>query len=152
MNEEAPMSTQESGARASKRKGTKSGQGIVELALAVPVMLLLMLGTIDIGRVFFDYIELRNAAREGAGYGARLPDDTAGIRARVLNHGVPAGTTIVIACTGNCTVTQGVPNGVGTIEVTASHTFTPVTTAFLQNWFGLSPINVSAKASMRLLR
>ena len=146
------MSTQESGVRVRKRKGTKSGQGIVELALAVPVMLLLMLGTIDIGRVFFDYIELRNGAREGAGYGARLPNDTAGIIARVQNHGVPAGTTVIVACTGNCTVTQGVPNGVGTIEVTASHTFTPVTTAFLQNWFGLSPINVSAKASMRLLR
>lgn len=135
-----------------KRDGTKNGQGIVELALAFPLLLLLLLGTIDIGRVFFDYIELRNAVREGAGYGARMPNDTAGIVSRVTSHGIPSSTTITVACTGDCTTTNGVPNGVGTIEVSASHTFTPVTTAFLQSWFGISPINVQVKSSMRLLR
>lgn len=132
--------------------GTRSGQGVVELALSLPLLLLLLLGTIDIGRVFFDYVQLRNATREGAGYGARLPTDTAGITTRVNRHGIPADTTISIACTGDCTTTNGVPNGVGTIEVTASHTFTPITTAFLQSWFGIDPITISAKSSMRLLR
>ena len=135
-----------------RRGGTKDGQGIVELALAMPLLLLLMLGTIDIGRVFYDYIQLRNAVREGAGYGARMPNDTAGIISRVTSHGIPSSTTVSVACTGDCTTTNGVPNGVGTIEVTAQHTFTPVTTAFLQNWFGISPINVQVKSSMRLLR
>jgi Flp pilus assembly protein TadG len=106
MSQEAPMTTQATGLRARKRDGTRSGQGVVELALAVPVLLLLMLGTIDIGRVFFDYIELRNAAREGAGYGARLPDDTAGIIARVQNHGVPAGTNVSISCV-DCGTVEG---------------------------------------------
>jgi hypothetical protein len=141
MSQEAPMTTQATGLRARKRDGTRSGQGVVEL----------MLGTIDIGRVFFDYIELRNAAREGAGYGARLPDDTAGIIARVQNHGVPAGTNVSISCV-DCGTVEGQPVGTGTISVTAQHTFTPITTAFLQNWFGISPINVSATATMRLLR
>jgi Flp pilus assembly protein TadG len=118
----------------------------------MPLLLLLMLGTIDIGRVFFDYVQLRNAVREGAGYGARMPTDTAGIRDRVTRHGIPAGASIAIACTGDCTTTNGVPNGVGTIEVTATHTFTPVTTAFLQTWFGIDPITISVKSSMRLLR
>jgi Flp pilus assembly protein TadG len=131
---------------------TRSGQGIVELALALPLLLLLMLGTIDIGRVFFDYVQLRNAVREGAGYGARVPTDTAGITLRVNRHGIPASTNIVVACTGDCTTTDGVPNGVGTIEVTATHTFTPITTAFLQTWFGIDPITISVKSSMRLLR
>jgi Flp pilus assembly protein TadG len=135
-----------------RRKGTRKGQGIVELALALPLLLLLMLGTIDVGRVFFDYVQLRNAVREGAGYGARMPNDTAGIVQRVNQHGIPGGTTISVACTGDCTTTNGVPNGVGTIEVTANHTFTPVTTAFLQTWFGMGPINISVKSSMRLLR
>ena len=135
-----------------KRDDARSGQGMVELALALPLLLLLMLGTIDIGRVFFDYVQLRNAVREGAGYGARMPTDTGGITDRVTRHGIPSGTTIAIACTGDCTTTNGVPNGVGTIEVTATHVFTPVTTAFLQNWFGLDPITVSVKSSMRLLR
>jgi Flp pilus assembly protein TadG len=135
-----------------RRDDTRSGQGIVELALALPLLLLLMLGTIDIGRVFFDYVQLRNAVREGAGYGARVPTDTAGITLRVNRHGIPAGTTVAVACTGDCTTTNGVPNGVGTIEVTATHTFTPVTTSFLQSWFGMGPITINVKSSMRLLR
>ena len=138
--------------RFKQRDGTRSGQGIVELALSLPLLLLLMLGTIDVGRVFFDYIQLRNAVREGAGYGARMPTDTAGITTRVTRHGIPGSTTIAIACTGDCTTTNGVPNGVGTIEVSATHTFTPVTTAFLQTWFGMNPITINVKSSMRLLR
>ena len=138
--------------RLRRRNDARSGQGIVELALSLPLLLLLMLGTIDIGRVFYDYVQLRNAVREGAGYGARMPNDTAGITLRVNRHGIPAGTSVAIACTGNCTTTNGVPNGVGTIEVTATHTFTPITTAFLQTWFGIDPITIKVKSSMRLLR
>jgi Flp pilus assembly protein TadG len=138
--------------RLRRQNDARSGQGIVELALSLPLLLLLMLGTIDIGRVFYDYVQLRNAVREGAGYGARMPNDTAGITLRVNRHGIPAGTSVAIACTGNCTTTNGVPNGVGTIEVTATHTFTPITTAFLQTWFGIDPITIRVKSSMRLLR
>src|SRR5262249_28164011 len=47
------------------------GQGLVEFAVAMPLLLLILLGTIDMGRVFFDYIEMRQAAVEGATYGAR---------------------------------------------------------------------------------
>ena len=135
-----------------RRDRGQKGQSVVELALALPLLLLLMLGTIDVGRVFFDYVQLRNAVREGAGYGARMPNDTAGITQRVNQHGIPGGTTISVACTGVCTTTNGVPDGVGTIEVTANHTFTPVTTAFLQTWFGMGPINITVTSSMRLLR
>lgn len=133
-------------------RGQRRGQSVLELALAMPVMLLLMLGTIDVGRVFFDYVQLRNAVREGAGYGARMPDDTAGITSRVTSHGIPSGTTVGVACTGVCTTTAGKPDGDGTIVVTATRTFTPVTTGFLQSWFGMDPIVIQVSASMRLLR
>lgn len=133
-------------------QGKQRGQSIVELALAMPVMLLLMLGTIDVGRVFFDYVQLRNAVREGAGYGARMPSDTAGITSRVTSHGIPSGTSVSVACTGVCTTTAGRPDGIGIIVVSADHTFTPVTTGFLQTWFGMGPIEIEVSASMRLLR
>ena len=42
------------------------GQAIVELALILPVMLILVAGAIDLGRVFYSTITLANAAREGA--------------------------------------------------------------------------------------
>jgi len=41
----------------------KSGQAFVEFALGMPLMLLIMLGTLDIGQVFIDYVQLRNACR-----------------------------------------------------------------------------------------
>ena len=123
------------------------GQSLVELSLALPLMLLLMLGTLDLGRVFFDYVQIRNAVREGAGYGARNPTDAAGIAARVTAHGVPSGTTVTSNCSGACTT----PDSTATITVTASRTFTPITTAFLQTYFGVAPFAMSATASMRVM-
>lgn len=127
------------------------GQSLVELALALPMLLLIMLGTIDIGRVFFDYVQIRNAAREGAGYGAHFPTDTAGIQNRVTQHGVPAGTTVSVVCS-SCGTSGGVATGVGTITVTVQRTFTPITMGFLQTWFGMQPMSLSSSASMRVLR
>jgi PKD repeat protein len=46
---------------------------MVEFALVVPVMMLLLLIAIDFGRLFFSYIEVANAAREGVAYGAASP-------------------------------------------------------------------------------
>jgi Flp pilus assembly protein TadG len=129
----------------------RRGQGLVELALAMPVMLLLLLGTIDIGRAFHDYVQLRNAAREGAGYGAHFPNDTAGITAKATSHGVPASSTVTVVCT-NCGTSGGTPVGNGTMSVTVQHTFSPVTLGFLETWFGMEPMTLSANAQMRVLQ
>lgn len=43
-------------------------QSLVELALAFPVLLLILLGLADFGRAFFYTIAIANAAREGAAY------------------------------------------------------------------------------------
>lgn len=42
------------------------GQALVEIALALPVFLLIVLGLFDVGRGVFMYAGLTNAAREGA--------------------------------------------------------------------------------------
>jgi hypothetical protein len=47
-----------------------SGQSLVELAFSLAFLLLLVAGVIDIGRAFFTYIALRDAAQEGAAYGS----------------------------------------------------------------------------------
>ena len=56
--------------------GKKKGQGIkkplaqslVEFALVLPMLLLLILGAMDFGRMFYAKMVLTNAAREGANY------------------------------------------------------------------------------------
>jgi Flp pilus assembly protein TadG len=50
----------------SRRRRGESGQAFVELALVLPVLLLILLGIIQFGTVFRDYIALTDATRVGA--------------------------------------------------------------------------------------
>lgn len=49
-----------------KARHRTRGQSLVEFALVLPVLLLFLLIVVDFGRLFFSYIEVKNAAREGA--------------------------------------------------------------------------------------
>lgn len=55
------------------------GQSLVEFALALPAILLIFFGIIELGRAFLIYSEVSNAAREGARYGMVQPGDSVGI-------------------------------------------------------------------------
>jgi hypothetical protein len=46
---------------------------VVEFALILPIMLILLAGAIDLGRAFYAYVAVENAAKEGALYGSRHP-------------------------------------------------------------------------------
>jgi len=66
------------------------GQSLVEMALLLPVLLLLSVVTLDMGRGVYYYSVIYNAAREGARYGIvhqqpynTSPLDTVGIEAAV---------------------------------------------------------------------
>lgn len=54
----------------SRARRRKAGQAIVETALLFPILCLLVLGSTDLGRVFYYSIEVTNAAREGARFGS----------------------------------------------------------------------------------
>lgn len=70
----------------------------MEFALLLPLLLLLVVGAIEFGRLFFIKIALTNAAREGAYYLSTHPSDfSAGtapetlkaVHAEALNSGIP---------------------------------------------------------------
>ncbi|ACX52170.1 TadE family protein [Ammonifex degensii KC4] len=44
----------------------EKGQAAVELALTLPLLLLILFALVEFGRVFFAYLVITNAAREGA--------------------------------------------------------------------------------------
>lgn len=67
--------------------------GLVELALMLPVLLLLVFGTIEIGRGFRTYIALNNAAREGARWLAAYPTDANGAIAIATAEAARVGLT-----------------------------------------------------------
>jgi Flp pilus assembly protein TadG len=55
--------------------GRERGQAVIELALTLPLLLLIVLGVFDFGLMFQKYEVVTNAAREGARVGV-LPDYT----------------------------------------------------------------------------
>ncbi len=56
---------------ASKEKG----QSLVEMALILPLLLLLLMGVIDVGRALYAYTVVNDAAAEGIIYGTMFPTD-----------------------------------------------------------------------------
>ena len=54
---------------------SERGQNLIELALVMPLLILLLTGIADLGRAFYSYIQITNAAREGARAASRLPCD-----------------------------------------------------------------------------
>jgi hypothetical protein len=83
-----------------KRRKDKKGQGAVEFALILPILILVMLGLIEFGRLIFIYTAVNSAGREAARYGVAIGDgpggipryiDCDGIRAAALNVGRFAG-------------------------------------------------------------
>jgi len=57
------------------KRATESGQALIETALVLPLLVFLLLGIIELGRYAGIAIEVANAARAGAVYGAQnLPD------------------------------------------------------------------------------
>lgn len=56
-----------------KKAKSQSGSVLIEMAVVTPVLLLMLIGTIDFGRVFYTAITVANAARAGVSYGAIDP-------------------------------------------------------------------------------
>ena len=55
------------------KRTTEKGQSLMELALVLVFILILLAGVVDLGRMMFEYLTMRDAAQEGAGYGAVYP-------------------------------------------------------------------------------
>jgi Flp pilus assembly protein TadG len=56
-------------------KKSEKGQSLTEFALVLVFLLSLLAGVFDLGRAFFAYIIIRDAAQEGAVFGAIAPKD-----------------------------------------------------------------------------
>lgn len=110
------------------------GQALVEMAIILPVLLLVVLMALDMGRVFFGWVGLQNAVRQGASYAAMNPDGwgtpgNATKKATYLTQLAHDTSTL------NCAVEAplpdpGFPNGKALgakAEVTLSCDFTPIT-------------------------
>lgn len=98
----------EGAAKADSRRARQGGQAMMELCLVLPVLLLLLVGVIEFGRAAYFDIEVTDAARAGALYGAQSMADAAdqpAITQAVMNNAqdVPPPPTSTITSTVSCT-------------------------------------------------
>lgn len=70
----------------------EKGQSMVELAFILMFLLILLSGIIDIGRMMYEYLSMRDAAQEGAGYAAVYPSYCAEIFNRIEDNLPPTGS------------------------------------------------------------
>jgi Flp pilus assembly protein TadG len=79
--------------------GREQGEDLVELALVLPMLLVVMMIVLDVGRAFNTYMVLLNAAREGAHQATSNPYDTAAITGAALyetrNAGLADGDVVI---------------------------------------------------------
>ena len=53
-----------------QRTAGKRAQAIVEFAIVLPILLMLLVGIFEVGRLIFMYAAVTNASREAARYGS----------------------------------------------------------------------------------
>ena len=66
-----------------KRK--EKGQSLLEMALLLPILLIVLMGVLDLGRAYYVTVALEDVAGEGAVYAALHPNDLNGIRDRAVS-------------------------------------------------------------------
>src|ERR1700722_14889739 len=136
----------------------QSGQTVVELALLLPLLLVLLLGLIEIGRYAYFDILVSNAARAGAQYGAQSliqAGDVNGIRTAARNDGLAAMTITALqqcgcaaGALGGCPTGAVCPQPLVYVQVTASDTYNSL---FNFRWLPVpTQMTLSSTVTMRV--
>lgn len=132
-----------------QNKEAERGQSLVELAMGLLLILIILSGVVDFGRLFYFYIAIRDAAQEGVTYASIHPGDDSLIIKRVKGSSDSpidlnslsdeqievTPTRAGVRCAGEKTELQNgtqvsVRNGI-TVRVTMNFNFiTPVFSAF----------------------
>lgn len=115
-------------------RATERGAALVEMALVVPLLLLLVLGITDFARALFTNIAVEEAAQEGGLYASYFPGVPADIQQRVVDS-----VDDIALAPGDITVTVDCTNYQATVTVDHDYPIiTPVGKLFLGDTVSLS--------------
>jgi Flp pilus assembly protein TadG len=141
--------------------GRTHGQAAVELALSVPLLLMMFLVVVETGRAFYIAISVSNAARAGVQYGSQnlsTAADNAGMQAAAAND-APNIVGMTTTATHFCQCANGTASTCLSTDCSGSHRllYTQVNTgapyAPLVNFMGIMPpMTVPGKAVMRVIQ
>jgi Flp pilus assembly protein TadG len=87
---------------------SERGQSLVELSISIVILLYLLSGAVEFGIAFFQFVQLRDAAQEGALYGSLNPTMLTGMSTDTVERRVrnSSSSPIDLADTSKVTVTS----------------------------------------------
>jgi hypothetical protein len=138
-----------------KPSANERGQSLVELAVSIVLLLVVLAGIVDLGRMFFYYIGMRDAAQEGSVYGIVNPTFCTQIAERARNIlSDPTGVQIDVRIDGvSCAAATANQACAGReIRVTVIDPDFPITMPFLGSILGHQSVNLKAGVSGTILR
>ena len=106
------------------------GQSLVEFAIMLPILLLLILGVFDLGRVIYYYSAIANAAREGARFGVVLEPGSASeasVEGFTLSRAIGVDPVVNATYTIRTEIAGSEVNEIQIIVVDTSYQFIPAT-------------------------
>ena len=130
-----------------------AAQALVEFAFVVPVMLVLMLGSIDLGRAFVFGVSVQEGAREAARVTANASYDPTVTDAVVLGRLIASSNPALNGCS-SVTTTQTCNGGTWTFSVRlvkAGTAYSSVAAARAANALPGAEVTVSAAGTVGLL-
>jgi Flp pilus assembly protein TadG len=126
-----------------RRRAQQRGQAMVEFALALPILMTLFVGVVEVSDALYTYSAVVAATRDGARLGIRS-SDTSAIRSLVLTNLAQLRDPTL---PGDVTVTSVSVNGKNSVRVSACHKHD-----LIINYPLLplpNPINMCASSTMR---
>ena len=143
-----------------KRIKSERGQSLVELGISLLILLYLLSGAAEFGVLFFQFVQLRDAAQEGALYGSMFPPANAADTTQELEiaerakYSSPTRSPIDLVNDPAVTVAVDVTDGQycegGSLEVTVSYPH-KVFMPFIPQIIGRSTIPLNATVTDTIL-
>jgi Flp pilus assembly protein TadG len=152
------QSTRLSGRTPQHRDAREKGQAILEMAFALPILLILVLGIFDFGMALRSYVTITNATREGARLSivaCESSTDVTTVKARVVAYssGLLSATNVSVdaddATTGNQDCSSTLPSGGHGVTVSATYTYNMITPLGNLVTALAGPITLSSSTTMR---
>ena len=136
---------------------SEQGASLIETGLVLPVLLFIVLATIDFTRGYYFANEVAGGARAGAVYGSTNPSDTTGIT-KAVKDAAPDVSNISVSSSWGCECSDGTnatascssapsctTNIVNYVKVTATSNYTT-----MLPWTGIpSSLTLSSTSEMR---
>ena len=135
---------------------SESGQSLVELAIAMVLLLTMFAGIVDLGRIFFHFIEMRDAAEEAMVYGSAFPTHCDQIVERANSSLIdPSNISVAVTMDGiacsSATMSANACTG-KEIRVEVEDPNFPITMPFLGIILGRQTVSLDAGISGTILR